>query len=70
MYLGVILMCGLNPVFPGAIEGCIAVPSNRIFSELRECQESLIPGVDVVLQRAPPGVFVSSAECYVIARDQ
>lgn len=62
MFVGVIMVCGL--VHPAANEGCMHLPSNKLYSTESECREQLANGVDHVSSTRPEGSFVSDAKCF------
>lgn len=56
------MVCGL--VHPGATEGCMALPSNKLYSTKSECREQLENGVDYVSSTRPEGSYISDAKCF------
>lgn len=65
MYLGLILVCGLNPsAVPTATNGCIALNSNRLFMTEEQCVISInTEGIPQVNQRLPEGARVADWVC-------
>ena len=66
MFLGVILVCGLSNI-PTAVEGCVPIPSNRVFREESTCQQSLVIGTDKVKTGLPEGAYVTDAKCVQVS---
>jgi hypothetical protein len=62
MILGYILICGMGPMEPYAINGCIAYTEQ--FAELTECENERQGFLDEPTLR--PGQYVDESRCIVI----
>ncbi len=67
MYLGVIMICGLPPIDPTIVGGCLPVSSQVLYLDKESCTDSLNNGIFIVGQSLPEGAYISSAECFALS---
>ena len=59
MILGIILICGMGPATPGAINGCLV--RTRPFTELAECESEMRN--PLTLPALTAGQYFADARC-------
>lgn len=67
MFLGFILICGLN--VPGALNGCVPAASTMLFQTEKQCHEMNIGGVEHFQRQLPPGAYIADTRCFQVSQD-
>ena len=68
MFMGVVLLCGLQGIAAEAVEGCVAIKANRLFPTEEQCYQSWVESETAVVESLPEGVYVADMTCVKLTK--